>query len=318
MEGGKAIAGPGHRQAVRGVLPCPVWDYGATSQKLRGPPPGPYKLHMHLLVFGLGYTSGHFARAFAAAHPQARLTAVRSRPGPDTLTLTDPALPAAIASATHILSAIPPEGDDGEDPVLRHHAAAIAAAPACWVGYLSSAGVYGNTQGAWVDETAPLTGRRAGRLAADQTWASLHRQARVFRLPGIYGPGRSTLERLQKMPIPRIDLAGHVFCRVHVDDITSALMASLRHGAPGIYNVADDHPAPRHLVTALCQRLLGLPVGPLEQLETATVSAQGRAFYAESRRVANGKMKRELGVVLRYPDYISGHLACFKAMETTP
>jgi len=269
---------------------------------------------MHLLSLGLGHASGHFARAFLAAHPDARHSIVRRQPGG--LTLDDPALPGLIASATHILSAIAPEGDDGDDPVLRLHAATLAAAPARWVGYLSSAGVYGNTHGAWVDETAPLQGRRSGRLAADQTWASLHPQSRVFRLPGIYGPGRSTLERLQKMPIPRIDLPGQVFCRVHVADITQALMASLTRGAPGIYNIADDHPAPRHLVTALCQRLLGMPVGPLEQLETAKVSAQGRAFYAETRRVANGKMKRELGVVLRYPDYISGHLACYEAMES--
>ena len=268
---------------------------------------------MHLLVLGLGYTSGHFARAFAAAYPGARISAVRRETAPGIMTLDNPALPDAIASATHILSAIRPIDDQGEDPVLIRHAQALATSPASWVGYLSSAGVYGDTNGAWVDETAPLIGRREGRLAADAAWTTLHPQARVFRLPGIYGPGKSTLERLLKAPIPRIDLPGHVFCRVHVDDIVQALMASLTRGAPGVYNVADDRPAPRHLVTALCQRLLGRPVEPLETLETAKVSAMGRAFYAECRRVANGKMKRELGVQLRYPDFISGHLACFAA-----
>jgi len=251
---------------------------------------------MHLLVLGLGYTSGYFARAFAAAFPHAKISAVRREAAPGVMTLDDPALPAALASATHILSAIRPVDDQGEDPVLLRHAKALAASPATWVGYLSSAGVYGDTQGAWVDETAPLIGRREGRLAADAAWAALHPQARVFRLPGIYGPGRSTLDRLLRAPIPRIDLPGHVFCRVHVDDITQALMASLTRGPPGVYNVADDQPAPRHLVTALCQRLLGRPVAPLERLETAKVSEMGRAFYAECRRVANGKMNRELGV----------------------
>jgi nucleoside-diphosphate-sugar epimerase len=270
---------------------------------------------MHLLSFGLGFASGHFAHRFLKAHPGAQHTVVRKTPSPGALRLDDPALPALIASATHILSAVPPAGDDGEDPVLALHARSLAKAPARWVGYLSSAGVYGNTGGAWVDEETPLQGRRSGRLAADQDWASLHPQARVFRLPGLYGPGRSTLDRLKRAPIPRIDLPGHVFCRVHIADVSAALLASQSQGPPGVYNIADDHPAPRHLITALCQRLLGLPVGPLESLETAQVSPMGRAFYAECRRVANGKMKRELRLNLRYPDYISGHIACFQEMQ---
>jgi nucleoside-diphosphate-sugar epimerase len=270
---------------------------------------------MHLLSFGLGFASGHFVRAFAAVYPHARLTVVRKTPGAGTLRIDNPALPAAIASATHILSAVPPASDSGEDPVLVRHAAALAASPAHWVGYLSSVGVYGDTQGAWLDETAPLAGRRSGRMAADLAWGALHPQARVFRLPGIYGPGSSTLERLRAGPVPRINLPGHVFSRIHVEDITAALLASLNRGTPGVYNIADDQPAPRHQVTAFCQQLLGLPVGPLERLEDATMSPMARAFYAECRRVANGKMKRELGVALRYPDYVSGHLACFQEMQ---
>jgi len=271
---------------------------------------------MHLLSFGLGYTSGHFARAFLAAHPGALHTVVRKTPGPGVLALDDPALPDAIATATHILSAVPPAASTDSDPVLDAHAQALAAAPARWVAYLSSVGVYGDTRGAWVDESAPLNGRRGGRMQADQFWAGLHPEARVFRLPGIYGPGNSTLERLREGPVPRIDLPGHVFSRVHVADITAALLASLHRGAPGVYNITDDHPAPRHKVTAFCQRLLGLPVGPLEPLETARVSAMGRAFYAECRRVSNHKMKRELGLKLRYPDYITGHHACFQEMQS--
>lgn len=266
---------------------------------------------MHLLVFGPGYT----ASRFAAALPDARTTFVRSRPTPGALTLDSPELPAAIASATHILSSVPPLTEDGADPVLAAHAAALAAAPASWVGYLSSTGVYGDAGGAWVDETAPLQGRRAGRLAADQAWTSLHPQSRVFRLPGIYGPGRSALDRLRHGPVARIDKPGHVFSRIHVDDIVAALLASLTRGSPGLYNIADDLPAPGEAVTAHAARLLGLEPAPLQPLETATLSPMGRAFYAECRRVANGKMSRELGLVLRYPTYVEGLAACLKEMQ---
>ena len=185
---------------------------------------------MHLLVLGLGYCAAHFATAAAARG--ARVTAVRSRAAPGVLTLDSPELPAAIATATHILSSVPPAAD-GSDPVLAAHRERLAAAPARWVGYLSSTGVYGDTGGAWVDEAAPLQGRRAGRLAADLEWQALHPAARVFRLPGIYGPGRSALDRLCAGPVARIDLPGHVFSRVHVDDITGALLASPSAAPPG-------------------------------------------------------------------------------------
>lgn len=263
---------------------------------------------MQLLVLGLGYTAARFATAFPGS-----TTAVRSRPGDGVLTLDDPALPAAIATATHILSSVPPAAD-GSDPVLAAHGPAIAAAPADWVGYLSSTGVYGDAGGAWVDEATPLKGRRSGRLAADEAWQTLHPQSRVFRLPGIYGPGRSALDRLRAGPVARIDLPGHVFSRVHVDDIVGAMLASLQHGAPGIYNLADDEPAPGEAVTSFAARLLGIEPAPLQSLEAAQLSPMGRAFYGECRRVANGKMTRDLGYELRYPEYRSGLTACLGEM----
>ncbi len=267
---------------------------------------------MHLLILGLGYTAGHFAAAFIGAG--GRVTAVRSRPGPGVLTLESPELPAAIAAATHILCSVPPAAS-GEDPVLAAHGPALAAAPAGWVGYLSSTGVYGDAGGAWVDESSPSKGRRSGRLAADLAWQTLHPQARIFRLPGIYGPTRSALDRLKIGPVARIDLPGHVFSRIHVDDIAGAMMASLGHGAPGIYNLADDEPAPGEAVTAYAAQLLGQPVPPLQNLETANLSPMGRAFYGENRRVANGKMTRDLRYELRYPDYRTGLMACLKEMN---
>ena len=194
-------------------------------------------------------------------------------------------------------------------------ASRLAAAPARWVGYLSSTGVYGDAQGAWVDESSPLKGRRSGRLAADLDWQALHPEARVFRLPGIYGPTRSALDRLRQGPVARIDLPGHVFSRVHVDDIVGAMLASLEHGAPGVYNLADDEPAPGEAVTAYAAQLLGVPVPPLTPLEKAQLSPMGRAFYGECRRVANGKMTRDLRYQLRYPEYRSGLAACLKEMD---
>ncbi len=264
---------------------------------------------MHLLVFGPGYTASRFAAAFGG-----RVTAVRSTARDGALTLDDPALPAAIATATHILSSVPPAGD-GADPVLAALGPALAAAPARWVGYLSSTGVYGDGQGAWVDESAPLLGRRSGRIAADLAWQELHPAARIFRLPGIYGPGRSALDRLRAGPVARIDLPGHVFSRIHVDDIVAALLASTERGGPGIYNIADDEPAPGEAVTAHAARLLGLDPAPLVSLADANLSPMGRAFYGENRRVAQGKMTRDLGVRLRYPDYRAGLAACLKETQ---
>ncbi len=268
---------------------------------------------MHLLILGLGYTAARIAdRARTAGFA---ITAVRSRAGDGVLTLDSPALPGIIASASHILCSVPP-APDGSDPVLAAHGAALAAAPARWVGYLSSTGVYGDTGGAWVDEASPRRGRRSARNLADELWEQLHPQSRLFRLPGIYGPGRSALDRLAAGPVARIDKPGHVFSRIHVDDIVAAVLASMAGGPPGIYNIADDLPAPGEAVTAAAARLLGLPVPPLVALADAALSPMGAAFYAECRRVANGRMKRQLGVSLLYPDYHAGLAACLKEMRS--
>jgi nucleoside-diphosphate-sugar epimerase len=246
-----------------------------------------------LLIFGPGYTAGHIA---AATRGMAVRTVTRDgREG--TLAIDDRAgVVQAIGQATHILSSIPP----GEaDPVLAAYRDALAAADA-WLGYLSSTGVYGDTGGAWVDESAPIgTGRRTARSDADAAWLALG--ARVFRLPGIYGPSRSPLERIGH----RIDLPGQVFSRVHVADIASAVVAAFAAPA-GAYNIADDVPAPQADVTAYACRLRGLPIPALVPLDQANLSPQARAFYAENRRVANGKAKRVLGWRPAYPDYRFG------------
>lgn len=264
-----------------------------------------------LLIFGLGYTAGRIAvQARAAGFT---VVATRRHAAADSLAFDDQtAVGHALAGATHILSSVPP-GPDGTDPVLARYGGQLRAGPAGWIGYLSSTGVYGDTGGAWVDESAPIgTGRRDARSAADLGWQQLSERSHVFRLPGIYGPDRSQLNRLREGRASRIDLPGHMFSRIHVDDIVQAIMAAMRAPRPGVYNIADDEPAPGRMVTEYACDLLGLPYPPLQSLEQSGLSPAARAFYDECRRVANIKMKRDLGIRLRYPSYREGLRACLE------
>lgn len=247
---------------------------------------------MRLLVFGPGYTA---SRLMAAVRARGGEVAAVTR-----ATFADrDRTRAEIAAASHILSSIPP----GEaDPVLAAYAADLAASGA-WLGYLSSTGVYGDVGGGWVDESAPLRGRRGGRLDADRGWGALP-NARLFRLPGIYGPERSALERMAAGAM-RVTFPGQVFSRVHVDDIVTGVLAAF-DGPPGAYNLADDHPAPQAEVLAYAAQLLGIDPGPAVTPDAVELSPASRAFYAENRRVANGKAKRLLGWRPRYPDYRLG------------
>ncbi len=208
----------------------------------------------------------------------------------------------ALADCGFALSSVPP-GGEGADPVLERYGNALAGK---WLGYLSSTGVYGDTGGAWVDESAPVgRGRRSARSSCDAEW--LEHGARVFRLPGIYGPGRSIIERVREGRAHRIDLPGQVFSRVHVDDIASGVVASLENAAPpGAYNLSDDLPCSQNRLVEEACRLLGLPLPPLQTLDEAALSPMARGFYAENRRVANGKAKRMLGWRLRFQDYREG------------
>ena len=250
------------------------------------------------LIFGPGYTASHISIAVQARGFTVE-TVGRAEIGRNDL------IAAAIGRASHILSSVPPDG--GIDPVLALHGPALGACDARWIGYLSSTGVYGDTGGAWVDEGAPTgAGRRGARAAADRAWATLHPQARLFRLPGIYGPGRSPLDRLIAGKAHRVDLPGQVFSRVHVEDIVGGVIASLDRGPPGIYNLADDLPVSQNRVIEAACELLGLPLPPLLSIEEAGLSPAARAFYGENRRVANGKARRLLGWAPRYPDYRAG------------
>ncbi|GGB54049.1 SDR family oxidoreductase [Blastomonas aquatica] len=259
-----------------------------------------------LFIFGMGYTASHLARRLCEQGWQVHGTGR----GGDVDFADGSAVHAALASATHILSSVPPDRATGADPVLAAYVDALRAAPARWIGYLSSTGVYGDARGAWVDEGAIVgTGRRNARTQADLDWQALDppgdTHVRVLRLPGIYGPGRSALDRVREGSGKRIDLPDQVFSRVHVDDIAGGVIASFA-GPPGVYNLSDDLPCSQNRVIEAACRLLGAPLPPMQTLEQANLSPMALGFYAENRRVANGKAKRLLGWELRYPDYEAG------------
>lgn len=253
------------------------------------------QLVSRLFIFGLGYTAKHIRAAAEARGWQVIATGRDGQIAFD----DDDAVRDGLSLATHVLSSVPP-GPEG-DPVLDRYGQWLRHP---WLGYLSSTGVYGDVRGAWVDETAPTGGgRRSARSMADAAW--LERGARVFRLPGIYGPGRSALDRVRAGKAHRIDLPHQVFSRVHVGDIVDGIVRGF--DAPGeAYNLADDFPCSQNLVIEEACRLTGVPCPPLLTLEQSQLSPMALAFYAENRRVANGKAKRVLGWQPQFPDYRAG------------
>jgi nucleoside-diphosphate-sugar epimerase len=224
---------------------------------------------------------------------------------------------APIAGDTHVLCSVPPDAEG--DPILRAHGATITRLRPAWIGYLSTTGVYGDHGGDWVDETmapTPSEPRSRRRLAAERAWQDLEPSAHVFRLAGIYGPGRSAIDQLRSGTAKRVVKPGHLFSRIHVDDIAAVLEASIVRPNPGaIYNVCDDGPAQSDVVVAHAATLLGMPPPPAIPFETATLSPMAASFYAERRRVRNDRIKRELGVVLRYPTYREGLAAILNARD---
>jgi nucleoside-diphosphate-sugar epimerase len=281
-----------------------------------------------LLSFGHGYSARALARRLGAEGWTVAGTS-RGAAGAEALAAEGieghvfargrPLAPEVLAGVTHVLVSIPP--DDAGDPVLDAHGADLAALPGLrWVGYLSTTGVYGDHDGGWVDETTPLApvnerGRR--RAAAEAGWLSLGRTrglpVHVFRLAGIYGPGRSQIESVRDGTAKRTYKPGQVFSRIHVDDIAAVLAASIARPRPGaVYNVCDDEAAPPWEVVEYACNLLGAPVPPLVPIEEANLSEMGRSFYAENKRVSNRLIHEELGVVLKYPTYREGLAALAK------
>ena len=222
----------------------------------------------------------------------------------------------ALNAATHILISAAPD-EDG-DPVLAKLETEITkrAGQFEWVGYLSTTGVYGDHQGDWVNENSPLTPatqRGIARVKAEAAWAAIpDLPLHIFRLAGIYGPGRGPFAKVRNGTARRIIKKGQVFSRTHVADIARILQASIQQPNPGAaYNVCDDDPAPPEDVIAYAAKLLGMPIPTAEDFATAEMTAMARSFYAESKKVRNDRIKDELGVELLYPDYRSGLKSLF-------
>ncbi len=231
---------------------------------------------------------------------------------------------ARLAGTTHLLISVAPGPgpDEAADPVLDHNRDILAAIGGLqWVGYLSATSVYGDHGGAVVDETAALLatsthGRR--RIGAEQAWLDFGRETgvpvQVFRLSGIYGPGRSAIDQVRRGTARRVDRPDRLFSRIHVADIARVLAASIaRPEAAAIYNVGDDRPAPSADVVAHACRLLGVEPPPLIPFEEAGLSPMARDFYADHKILDTARLKRDLGVTLAYPDYESGLAAILAA-----
>lgn len=279
---------------------------------------------MKAFVFGLGFVGEAYAKALIAdgwtiaatarsPDQRQRLTGLGIEPvDPDDAQ----ALAKGVADTSAILITAPPTA--AGCPGLKVLAGAIAKAGAFpdWIGYLSTTGVYGDRGGRWVDEDSVLAAQSpegGRRVAAERDWRQVGRgmglTVTTFRLPGIYGPGRSALDRLRDGTARRISKPGHVFSRAHRDDIVSALLASMaRPRAAGIYNICDDEPAPGEAVIEHAARLLGIAPPPV----TTEISAAGRRFYAENKRVSNARAKAELGWRPTYPTYRDGLAAILK------
>ena len=286
----------------------------------------------HLLCFGLGFCGKALAARLARRGWRITGTSRNTEGAAGIAALgytafvldgSDALPPQAFEGVSRIVVSVPPDADG--DPVLRHHGELLAARAdqIKWLGYLSTTGVYGDHDGGWVSEESPLTpnterGRK--RLDAENGWLALHRRhglpVHIFRLAGIYGPGRNQLVSLLNGTAKRIIKPGQVFSRIHVDDIATVLEASMARTDPGAaYNVCDDEPAPPQDVVAHAAQLLGATPPPAVAFEDAELSPVARSFYADSKRVSNERMKRELGVRLRYPTYREGLAALLENLK---
>jgi len=286
-------------------------------------------LNVRLFIFGLGYSANRFiaqhggqftgiAGTVRTASKSAALAPARDIEtlvfNPD---VADPGIADRLADADLLLVSIPP-GADG-DPVLQAFGARIAASGFRRIVYLSSVGVYGDHQGAWIDETAPVhgEGRRKARIDAETGWRALAGdRTTILRIAGIYGPGRNALENLKTGKAHRIVKPGQVFNRIHVDDIATSVAAAFDHAQTGIFNLCDDEPAPPQDVVTYAAALMGIAPPPEQDFATAEMSAMARSFYASNNRISNARLKRELGVKLAFPTYREGLTALWQRRET--
>ncbi len=288
----------------------------------------------HLFCFGFGFSARALARHLD--HTRWKITGTARSQQDETkfpdLTATvlvadgethNERVAEALQSASHVLVSAGPDGSG--DPLLKHYHDELARSDTLkWIGYLSTIGVYGDQNNAWVDEetkVAPTSPRAVRRVKAENTWLEFAQQTgttvQVFRLAGIYGPGRSVIDKLQAGTARRIEKPGQVFNRIHVDDIALTLKAAMKGaGTHSLYNVADDEPAPPQDVICYGAQLLGITPPPIIPFDQANLSPMGRSFYCERRRVRNARIKADLGVELSYPTYREGLAACLPDLSS--
>jgi nucleoside-diphosphate-sugar epimerase len=285
-------------------------------------------MNVRLFVFGLGYSanrflaphSGQFTGIAGTVRTAGKSAALAPAGDIETFVfnpeVTDPGIADRLADADLLLVSIPP-GADG-DPVLQAFGARIAASGIQRIVYLSSVGVYGDHQGAWIDETAAVhgEGRRKARIDAEAGWRALAGdRTTILRIAGIYGPGRNALENLKAGKAHRIVKPGQVFNRIHVDDIATAIAAAFDYAKTGIWNLCDDEPAPPQDVVTFAASLMGIVPPPEQDFDNAEMSPMARSFYASSNRISNARLKRELGVELAFPTYREGLTALWQQRE---
>lgn len=275
-----------------------------------------------LVCLGFGYVARHLASALRGQGwwiaGTTRAPEEKAMTGVALATPDDDCVGEWLREATHLLISTPPgEGDDHARALVQSHDLPSLV----WAGYLSSTGVYGDHQGAWVDEStpaAPHDARTQARYACEQAWRASSLPMHVFRLAGIYGPQRNALASVKDGTARCIVKPDHVFSRIHVADIVNVLRASMQSPRPGaIYNLADDCPSAAHEVTAFACALLGCEPPAPEPFEQAELSPMMRSFYACNRRVSNAKIKAELGIKLAYPSYKQGLTALMNDEATT-
>jgi hypothetical protein len=290
---------------------------------------------MGVFFFGLGFSSRAAARAIRADHPPhfPVFGTARSADRAQALSLEglgvhvfDGSAPCEtlrgpLADTAKVILSIPP--NQHGDPVLRHHGADLMRSEALdWLCYYSTVGVYGDHAGGWIDETAaphPLNARSQWRLETERNWQGFADKKGVplciLRLAGIYGPGRSSLDKLRAGAARRIVKPGQVFNRIHVADIARVTAAAARQKLSGTFNLADDEPAPPQNLVSFAAHLMGVEPPPEQAFETAQMTEMARSFYADNKRVSNAAIKKALGIELKYPTYRQGLTAIFEGID---
>lgn len=283
---------------------------------------------MKLFCFGFGFSAQALALKLSGRveHVVGTHTGVQGSPGRGVSLVTysgdgpSADVRAALAGATHVLVSIPPDLEG--DIVLRQHGADLAANEGiAWIGYLSTIGVYGDAKGAWVDETHPVRAtseRSLRRVQAERAWQQFEgetgKRVEIFRLAGIYGPGRNVLDSLRAGTARRIVKPGQVFNRIHVDDIARVVAKAIDTPTMHrIYNVTDDEPAPPEDVIDYAAGLLGIKPPPVIPFEQAEMTGMAASFWAESKRIRNDRIRKDLGAELLYPTYREGLRALLNA-----